>query len=287
MAQFKYRNDKNAEAISRIWGKSLDKPDWYSIAAQAEDETEIIIYDVIGWPFVDADAFVRDLANIKTNKITVRINSPGGDIDDGLAIFNSLSAHKAKVTTRIEGIAASISSVIALAGDEVQAYKNTMYMIHDPWVLVVGNQYLLRDIADVLEKYGKNMIDIYADNGNVGKRDLKQMMQDETWFTAKEAQERGFIDTVLDAGGAEGLAKGRNQFDLSMFAKAPEELQSSGDQDKKKIDKRTLEHALRDAGLSQVNAKAVIARGFAAISEEEALAQTRAAAERVIRIITS
>jgi len=273
-----YRNDKNAEAISRIWGKSLDKPDWYSISAQAEDETEIFVYDVIGWPFIGAEAFVRDLAGIKTGKITVRINSPGGDVFDGLAIFNALSAHKAKVTTRIEGLASSIASVIAQAGDEVQAYKSAMYMIHDPWVLAIGNQYDLRETADILEKIGKNLIDIYADNSNVGKRDLKQMMQDETWFTAKEAQEQGFIDTVLENGEAV-----KAEFDLSMFAKAPASLQSGEVRDNNKIDKRTLEHALRDAGLSQVNAKAVIARGFAAISEEEAAAQILAATERLIQ----
>jgi len=292
MTQFKYRSEKNAEAISRIWGKSLDKPDWYSIkapvsprAAEAgrEDETEIIVYDVIGWPFIDADAFVRDLANIKTNKITVRINSPGGDVFDGLAIFNALSGHKAKITTRIEGLASSISSILALAGDEKQAYKSAMYMIHDPWVLAIGNQYDLRETADILEKIGKNLIDIYADNSNVGKRDLKQMMQDETWFTAKEAQDRGFIDTVLDAG-----EPVKAKFDLSVFAKVPPEvprwgegLQANDLTDKKKIDKRTLEHALRDAGLSQVEAKAVIARGFAAIDEEEAKAQAVTAVKQL------
>lgn len=290
MTQFKYRSEKNAEAVSRLWGKPLNKPDWYAIRAQEKDETEIIIYDVIGWPYIDADSFVRDLARIDTGKITVRINSPGGDVFDGIAIFNALSAHKAKVTTRIEGLAASIASVIAVAGDEVQAYKSTMFMIHDPWVLAIGNQYDLRDIAEILEKHGKAMIDIYADNSNVGKRDLKQMMRDETWLTAKEAHDRGFIDQVLDTGEgakAEGLADGRTKFDLSVFANAPDDLQTKQTTDDGDIDKRTLEHALRDVGLSQSKAKAVIARGFGAIDEEEARAQTIEAAERLLQSIQS
>jgi len=282
MTQFKYRNDKNSEAISRLWGKPLDKPDWYSIKAQREDETEIIIYDVIGWPFIDADAFVRDLAGIRTGKITVRINSPGGDVFDGLAIFNALAAHKAKVTTRIEGLASSIASIVAMAGDEVQAYKSAMYMIHDPWVLAIGNQYDLRETADILEKIGRNLLDIYADHSNVGKRDLKQMMKDETWFTAKEAQDQGFIDTVLDAG-----EPVRAQFDLSVFAKAPESVKMQNDpgDSPHKVDKRTLEHALRDVGLSQRDAKAVLARGFAVINEEEARAQVIEAAEGLLQIM--
>lgn len=296
--QFSYRNDKNAEAISRIWGKALNKPDWYSIAAQTEDETEIIVYDVIGWPFIDADAFIRDLATIKTGRITVRINSPGGDVFDGLAIFNALSAHKAKIITRIEGLAASIASVVAMAGNKVQAYKSAMFMIHDPWVLAIGNQYDLRETADILEKISKNLLDIYADKSNVGKKDLKQMMKDETWMTAKEAQDQGFIDTVLDAG-----EPVKAEFDLSMFAHVPADLSSKETTVDGVIDKRTLERALRDVGLSQNKAKAFVARGYSAIDEsatsltknlkegmppvaaDEATAQVVAAVERLLQIM--
>jgi ATP-dependent Clp endopeptidase proteolytic subunit ClpP len=249
-----YRSEKNAEAVARFWGKSLEKPDWYRIEAKDNDDNaEIIIYDVIGWPYNDAFDLVRALGNIKAKNITVRINSPGGDVFDGVAIFNALKDHDARVTTKIEGLAASMASVVALAGDEVQAHKNTMYMIHDPWVLAAGNQYDLREIADILQKIGGNMLDIYYDKSNIGKRELKAMMKEETWFTAQEAKDRGLIDTVVDAGAAKA------KFDLSIFANVPDELEDS-DREGATLSKQEIERALRDAGASRSFAKSIAAR---------------------------
>jgi ATP-dependent Clp endopeptidase proteolytic subunit ClpP len=244
-----YRNQKNAEATARYWGKSLEKPDWYKIEAQTDDEMEIILYDVIGWPYSDAFDLVRLLSDYRGEKITVRINSPGGDVFDGLAVFNALREHSAKVTTRIEGLAASMASAIALAGDEAQAHKNSMMMIHDPWALVVGNQYDLREVADILQKIGGNLLEIYYDKSTIGKRELKQMMKDETWFTAQEAKERKLIDTVLDAGAAKA------KFDLSMFARVPDELEY----ETREATEREKERALRDVGLTLKEAKAFLA----------------------------
>ena len=249
-----YRSEKNAEAVARFWGKSLEKPDWYRIEAKETDETaEIIIYDVIGWPYNDAFDLVRALGSIKAKNITVRINSPGGDVFDGVAIFNALKDHEAHVTTKIEGLAASMASIVALAGDEVQAHKNAMYMIHDPWVLAAGNQYDLREIADILQKIGGNMLDIYYDKSNIGKRELKAMMKEETWFTAAEAKDRGLIDTVLDAGAAKA------KFDLSIFANVPDELEDA-DREGATLSKQEIERALRDAGASRSFAKSIAAR---------------------------
>ena len=249
-----YRSEKNAEAVARFWGKSLEKPDWYRIEAKDTDDTaEIIIYDVIGWPYNDAFDLVRSLGSIKAKNITVRINSPGGDVFDGVAIFNALKDHDARVTTKIEGLAASMASVVALAGDEVQAHKNAMYMIHDPWVLAAGNQYDLREIADILQKIGGNMLDIYYDKSSIGKRELKAMMKEETWFTAQEAKERGLIDTVLDVGAAKA------KFDLSIYANVPDELEES-DREGATLSKQEIERALRDAGASRSFAKSIAAR---------------------------
>jgi ATP-dependent Clp endopeptidase proteolytic subunit ClpP len=250
-----YRSEKNAEAVARFWGKSLDKPDWYRIEAKdnGDDNAEIVIYDVIGWPYNDAFDLVRALGSIKAKNITVRINSPGGDVFDGVAIFNALKDHEAHVTTKIEGLAASMASVVALAGDEVQAHKNAMYMIHDPWVLAAGNQYDLREIADILQKIGGNMLDIYYDKSNIGKRELKAMMKEETWFTAQEAKDRGLIDTVVDAGAAKA------KFDLSIFANVPDELEDS-DREGATLSKQEIERALRDAGASRSFAKSIAAR---------------------------
>ena len=199
-----YRNERMAQAMSKLWGKALDCPDWYKIEAQSADETEIMIYDAIGWPWNDAAEFVRILNEIKTPSILVRINSPGGDVFDSMAIFNALRNHSSNIVTRIEALAASSASFVALAGKKVQAYSNAMMMIHDPWVLARGNQYDLRAIADILDKISGNMVDIYSSSSNVGKREIAQMMKDETWMTAKEAKTKGFVDTVLESGKGAG-----------------------------------------------------------------------------------
>lgn len=250
--QHKYRNQKNAEIMAAYWGKSLAKPDWYEVKAQADDAAEIMIYDVIGWPFNDASELVRHIAGLKGKAIKVRLNTPGGDVFDGMAIFNALKAHDGKVTVVIESLAASMGSIIALAGAEVQAYSNSMMMIHEPWGYVAGNQYELRDIADVLEKMSANMIDIYASESNVGKRDVKAMMKAETWMTAKEAKEKGFIDTVLESGKA-----AKAQFDLSVFSNVPDDILSAQPECGRELSAREIEHALRDAGASRNFARAV------------------------------
>ena len=249
----KYRNRHNAEAVARYWGKPLDKPDWYKIEAKAEsDAAEILIYDIVGWPFIEADTFVRDLSTISAKTITVRINSPGGDVFDGTAIFNALKNHPARIVTRIEGLAASIASIIALAGDEVQAHANTMFMIHNSWAVGIGDQHALRETADILAKIDSNILDVYYAKTGHGKKELKQMMNDETWFTAKEAEERGFVDTIIET-----QASAQARFDLSMFSNVPDGL--DGSREGGELTEREIERALRDAGASRSFAKAVAA----------------------------
>jgi len=245
-----YRNVKNAEAVSRFWGKPLDKPDWFSVKDMADGAVEVLIYDAIGWPYIDAAELIHVLDGFKDRPLMVRINSPGGDVFDGTAIFNALANHPAKVTTRVEGLAASMASVLAMAGKEVQAYSNAWMMIHEPWVVAMGNHYDLREIADLLERVGGNLLDIYIGKTKSGKKEMKQMMADETWMTAKEAEEKGFVDTVLTSG-----KSAKAQFDLSMFAKVPEgitEVKAGRD-----LTPREIERALRDAGASRNFAKAV------------------------------
>lgn len=249
-----YRNAKSAETIARFWGKPLDKPDWYKIEAKADDEAEIIIYDVIGWPFIEADVFVRELAGIKAKSIKLRINSPGGDVFDGMAIFNALKDHPARITTQIDGLAASMASVIALSGDEVTAHKNSMMMIHNAWVVVAGDRHLLGDVAtNILEKIDGNMLDIYYGKAGSGKRDLRQMMDDETWLTATEAKQKGLIDRVI-----ESATQAKAQFSLSMYANVPDGLE--GKQEGRELTEREMERALRDAGGSRSFAKAAVSR---------------------------
>lgn len=243
------RNQKNAVAVAAWWNKPLDNADWYKVNALSADEAEILIYDVIGWPFNDARDLVNTIGQISQGTIVVRINSPGGDVFDALSIFNALSADKShKIITRIEALAASSASIIALAGAEVQAYKNTMYMIHEPWSCMCGDQHEMREVADILQKISANMVDIYADHSKVGKKEIRDMLQAETWFTAKEAKERGFIDTIVDGKVAQA------KFDLSVFDNVPDDLIDDAG-----LTERDAEKALRDAGFSRSRAKAMLA----------------------------
>lgn len=246
-----YRNQKNAELMARYWNKPLDKPDWYKIEASGGDQAEIIIYDVIGWPFNDARDLVIAISDLKGRPILGRINSPGGDAFDAVALFNAFKDHDAPVTMRIEALAASSASYLALSGSEVQAYPNTMMMIHEPWTISVGDQYRFRDVADVLGQISGIMIDMYAAASTIGKRKIKQMLKDETWMTAREMKDYGFIDTILDGQGAQA------KFDLSIYSKAPNGFVSSGGG--RKLTEREIERALRDAGASRTFAKAVAA----------------------------
>jgi ATP-dependent Clp protease, protease subunit len=244
-----YRNTKNAQALAAYWGKPLDRADWWKVEAQTDDAAEILIYDVIGWPFNDAAELVRTLASLKGKAVTARINSPGGDVFDAVAIFNAITAH-GNVTTRNESLAGSAASFLFTAGKKRQAYKNSMLMIHEPFVLAAGNQFELREIADVLGQVSENMVDMYADTSNVGKRELRDMMKAETWLNAKDAQEKGFVDTIVDGKAVKAA------FDLSMYAHVPDDLAPEG---RRAPTERELERALRDAGLSRSDAKALLA----------------------------
>ena len=268
-----YRNQKNAEAVSRFWGKPLDRPEWYKIEASANDQAEILVYDVIGWPYNDAGDLVRYVNSLGDKDILVRLNTPGGDVFDGMAIFNSLANHKGKVTIRIEALAASMGSVLAMAGKEIQAYANTMMMIHDPWTYMAGNQYELREMADLLEKISGNMLDVYTGRSKVGKREMKEIMKAETWYTAKEAKEKGFINTILETGKAT-----KAQFDLTMYTNAPDGICSIEGRD---LTEREIERALRDAGASRSFAKAIVAERFKPLRDAELKAEAESLIQKI------
>jgi len=255
----KYRNDRSAKAIAAFWGKSLKDKDWYSMDT-SEGETEIRIYDIIGWPFVDADTFARDLSAIKSSHITVAINSPGGDVFDGTAIFNTLKNHSAHVTTRIDGIAASMASIIALAGDEVQIADNAYYMIHNPWSFAAGDYRDFQKESDLLGKIGSTLAMTYSNRTGIDIDEVKTLMDDETWIIGNELVEQGFADTVIGNGNVNA------SFDLGMYANAPDKIKGSNQ--KHPIDnERDLEQLLtRDAGYSRSQAKAIINSGFKSLN---------------------
>jgi len=256
-----YRNEKNAHTVASYWKRPLAKIEYWKVENSTEIDEEILLYDIIGWPFNDAFEVVNYLRSVKNKDIRLKINTPGGDFFDGLAIYAALIEHGGNVTTQIDSLAASIGSVIALGGKERQAYKSAMMMIHDPWTIAAGNQYDFRELADVLKKISGNLIDIYADKSNIGKRDIKTMMKDETWFTAEEMKENGFIDTIIEGNGTKA------KFDLSVFAKVPEGFE--GQKEGRELTVRETERALRNAGASRTFAKTVASVGCSGVKGDD------------------
>jgi ATP-dependent protease ClpP protease subunit len=246
--KFAYRTEHNAKAVSAFWGRPIEGKAPYEIKATSTDQTELFVTDVLGWPFNDINALVRDLSTIKTKDILVRLNSPGGDPIDTFSLYHAFKNHPSNVIFRIEALAASAASFLPLSGNEVQAYPSSLMMIHNSWVMAIGNRFDLQATADILEKIDTNMQDIYTAKTKIGKKEMADMMKAETWFTAKEAKAKGFIDTILDGKPVKA------EFDLSFFANLPDEFKED-----KELTERDAEKILRDAGFSRHKAKAVLA----------------------------
>lgn len=164
-------------------------------------KAEIILYAGIGqdwWgdgSMISAKQFSDELKKLdaSVDEITVRINSPGGDVFDGVAIYNRLKQHKAKVTVYIDGLAASIASIIALAGDEIYIGEGALYMVHLPWTFAYGNRMELDNTVSRLLDVEEQMISIYAKKSGLERSEIKSLLEAETWMGADEAVEKGFV----------------------------------------------------------------------------------------------
>ena len=201
-----------------------EKRDWYHIRNAAEEDdgpTEILIYDEIGyswWGGVSAKDFAKDLGAITDDKIDVRLNSPGGDVYDGIAILNALRAHKARITVYVDGLAASAASFIAMAGDEIIMRRNSEMMIHDASCFGGGNAGEMRKVADDLDRVSNNVASIYADRAGGTAEEWRAIMLAETWYTAQEAVDAGLANRVEAKVETEEDDKAaKNSFDLSIF----------------------------------------------------------------------
>lgn len=211
---------------------------WYEIKAAAKSDdasaptvAEIYIYGNIGdrWneDGVIASEMVRDIAALEADEITLRINSYGGSVTDGLAIYNALKRHPAPVNVFVDGVAISCASYIAMAGDTVTMATNAQMMIHAPWSMAAGNAADLREQADILDRYSKSMASAYADKSGKTYEQALAILLDgkDHWFSADEAVAEGFADVVgAEVDAAASLAAGT--FDLSRF-KQPAAAQAS------------------------------------------------------------
>lgn len=170
-------------------------------AAIGEDEVTISILDPIGADMwgdgVTARRISGALRAIGDRPVTVTINSPGGDVFEGIAIYNLLREHKGDVTVKVIGLAASAASIIAMAGDTVLIGRSSFLMIHNSWVMAMGNRHDFREIADWLEPFDAAMTDVYVSRTGLVQSDISARMDAETWINGTTAVDDGFADDFL------------------------------------------------------------------------------------------
>mgnify|MGYP003108777515 FL=1 len=190
---------------------------WYSIENKADNSVEISIYDEIGDFGTSAKEFIEEVKSVGDGDITLRINSVGGSVFDGLAIYNTLRSHSGFVNIKIEGLAASISTVIAMAGDSIEMSENGFFMIHNPFGKSAGEAGDMRKTADLLDKIKDEIMEIYSKRTNLTFGELSDMMDKETWLSSQEAMDMGFVDKITEP------MKIAASFDLSKFTNVNEQ----------------------------------------------------------------
>lgn len=160
---------------------------------------ELTLYDAFDkfWG-ISADGVVKSLAGQELSKLIVRINSPGGDVFEGLAIYNFLKSRPYPVETINDGLAASIASVVLLAGGIVKSSARALMMIHDPWMMTMGNAEQLRSDADLLDKTAAELRQIYQTKSGMSEADITAIMSADTWLSSEEALNAKLIDEVID-----------------------------------------------------------------------------------------
>ena len=165
------------------------------------DTAEIWLYDQIGADWfgdgITAKSFQKELSALgKVNTINLRINSPGGDVFDGVTIHNLLAQHPARVVVDVDGLAASIASVIAMAGDEIRMASNSMMMIHNPMSMAYGDEREMQRTAALLSQVKGTLVDTYTARTGGQRASVSALMDDETWLTAQDAVDNGFADSI-------------------------------------------------------------------------------------------
>ena len=174
------------------------------IRARGPDTAEILVHEPIGADIfgdgLTSKRFVEELNRLgAVRELLVRINSPGGAVSDGIAIYNALKEHPARIEVLVEGLAASIASVIAMAGDRIRMGEGALMMIHNPWTLAIGDADDLRKTAETLDKHTDVLVDIYARRTGRPRDEIAAMLDAETWMTGPEAVEKGFADEHAEA----------------------------------------------------------------------------------------
>ncbi len=200
----------------------MSKKKWFSIEAKgqgADKSADIYLFDYIGSWDISARQFIEELKSLEVGQINLHINSPGGEVFDGIAIQNSLKHHKANITVYIDGLAASIASIIALAGDEIRIAENAYVMIHNPTAIVYGEAEDMLKEAELLIKITNALAGDYARKMGITVEAAMALMDDETWYLGQEAVDAGFANVVFEG------TRAAAAFDVRrVAAKAPMEV---------------------------------------------------------------
>jgi len=221
---------------------------WYNFGPKASGEVDILIYDEIGLWGVTAQQFATDLAKVDADVINLHINSPGGSVFDGLAIYNALASHDAEIRTSVDSLAASIASVIAMAGDSIKIAEAAQIMVHQPSSFVWGGADDMRKEADVLDSIEEAIVDVYVARTGGKRAEIQQWVKNETWFKGKAAVDAGFADEVIPLKLKEP-SKAADRYDLSVYRHPPGDLMLPGGlQPAAQLTERRLERLLRQEG---------------------------------------
>ena len=176
---------------------------WNVMKNDEEKSAELILYGSIGsdeyWDDISDKAFKQDIENLgDVENITLHINSPGGSVFSAVAIANTLKNHKAKITANIDGLAASAATIITSACDIVKMPKNALFMVHNPITFAYGNNQDMQKTLEMLDKVKGSIIETYLNKAKTDRETLSELMDNETWMSAEEAKEYGFVDEILD-----------------------------------------------------------------------------------------
>lgn len=176
---------------------------WNFMKNEDTSETELLFNGPISedtwWGDEVTPAMFRDELSKVSGNLTVWLNSPGGDVFAASQIYSMLKNHKGKITVKIDGIAASAASVVAMAGDETLIAPTAMMMIHDPSTCAMGNKADMEKAITLLEEVKESIINAYETKSHLSRNKIAKMMSDETWLNAKKAHEMGFVDGILFA----------------------------------------------------------------------------------------
>ena len=187
-----YHFDTPSDALAK-WA---DMPS----AATASDNSTITMLDIIGddgmGGGVSAKRIAAALRTISNRDVTVQINSPGGDMFEGIAIYNLLRAHPARITVDVLGIAASAASVIAMAGDNIRMAPSSFLMLHNAWGVVIGNRHDMAEAATLFERFDGALADIYSARSGMARSEIATLLDAETFLTAEEAVAAGLADII-------------------------------------------------------------------------------------------